>query len=94
METFEIPMRTRRAIDPYAFNDALISLLREEDGRLACKEATQARRAGMTRQAMHHIHTDLKVMTIPALTKWANGRRLNPLFVAALALARLFHKNT
>ena len=58
----------------HVLNELVLLFIRHKDAISAQREAAQAARCGMTRQRLHQIHTDLKVITLPLLYQWCSGK--------------------
>lgn len=75
-------------IDAEALNEAMLELIRTVDGRAGTSEAEQARRSRLSRQELHCIHTRMKNLSLVTLVKWANGQRVDAVFLLGRMVRR------
>ena len=68
--------KPRRVADGEEMNALVLAFMRRKDAVTARPEARLAADCGVTRQRLHHLHKELKVVTIPLLVQWCNGRSL------------------
>ena len=68
--------KPRRIAGGDEMNALVLAFMRRKDAQEPRPEARQAARCGVTRQRLHHLHTGLKVVTLPMLVHWCNGRNL------------------
>lgn len=76
-------------IDAEELNDDVLELIRTVDGRAGTCEAEQARRCHLSRQELHCIHTTMKSLSLVTLVKWANGRKMDAVFLLGRMVRRL-----
>lgn len=76
-------------IDAEALNDDVLELIRKVDGQSSSSEAEQARRCHLSRQELHCIHTTMKSLSLVTLVKWANGRKMDAVFLLGRMVRRL-----
>lgn len=69
--------KRRRIASGDEMNALVLAFMRRKDVTAGQPGAWLAGQCGMSRQRAHHLHKKLKVVTIPMLVQWCNGRGLS-----------------